>query len=183
MLGGTGLLVASTVTGAVISGNTISGSKASGINSASVSAVIAGNTCFNNGMTQGSNSGIFTSADGQVITGNRCFDNQGGKTQAYGIRVFSGDNIHLAGNLLEGNLTSGLLVGTPTNLNSVPYRKIAATVGNTQTTIAHGLPYIPLSVAVTMTTAGTIWRSAASDATNIYLTADAAARTADVLVG
>lgn len=56
------------------------------------------------------------------------------------------------------------------------------TVGTGQSTIAHGLGYAPTVVAVTMTSAGNIFRSAASDATNIYLTADAAARTADVHV-
>lgn len=56
------------------------------------------------------------------------------------------------------------------------------TVGNTQATIAHGLSYTPKIVAIIMTSAGTIWRSAAIDATNIYLTADAASRTCDIVL-
>jgi hypothetical protein len=58
----------------------------------------------------------------------------------------------------------------------------AQTVGATQATIAHGLAYTPTEVQVTMTSAGTIWKSAASDGTNIYLTADDAGRTAEVFV-
>ncbi len=57
------------------------------------------------------------------------------------------------------------------------------TVNSAQTTIAHGLGYVPKVYSVLMTSAGTIWRSAASDATNIYLTADANARTCDIILG
>lgn len=56
------------------------------------------------------------------------------------------------------------------------------TVGTSEATIAHGLGYTPTEVRVTMTSAGTVWRSSASDATNIYLTADLAGRTCDVSV-
>jgi hypothetical protein len=52
-----------------------------------------------------------------------------------------------------------------------------ATVGTSQATVAHGLTYTPTVVLLLPTSAGQIWRSAASDSTNIYLTADAAART------
>ena len=58
----------------------------------------------------------------------------------------------------------------------------AQTVGTSQATIAHGLGYAPTQVLITMTGAGNIYRSATSDATNIYLTADAAARTAEIFV-
>lgn len=57
------------------------------------------------------------------------------------------------------------------------------TIGASQTTIAHGQSYIPKVYAIVLTSAGQIWRSAASDATNIYLTADAAGRTCDVVIG
>lgn len=56
------------------------------------------------------------------------------------------------------------------------------TVGTSQATIAHGLGYTPTEVRITMTSAGTVWRSAVSDGTNIYLTADSAGRTCDVWV-
>lgn len=58
----------------------------------------------------------------------------------------------------------------------------AQTVGTSQATVAHGLGYTPTVIEWSMTSAGTIWKSAASDATNIYLTADAASRTAEVYV-
>lgn len=56
------------------------------------------------------------------------------------------------------------------------------TVGTSQATIAHGLPYKPTEVLVVMTGDGSIWKSAAANATNIYLTADAAGRTAEIYV-
>lgn len=56
------------------------------------------------------------------------------------------------------------------------------TIGTTQVTIAHGLGYTPTVLLILPTSAGQIWRSAASDATNVYLTADAAGRTCDVYV-
>ena len=181
--GGTGIQLAVNVAYSTVTGNTVSGCKTSGIWIDANDVVVNGNCCVNNGQGQSSNAGIFSDGDNVIISSNRCFDNQGTKTQAFGIRVYSGHNVHLSANLVEGNLTTGLSVGTPTNLNSVPYRKFAATVGATQTAVAHGLPYIPISVTVTMTGAGAVWRSAASDVTNVYLTADAATRSCDVLVG
>jgi len=56
------------------------------------------------------------------------------------------------------------------------------TVGTSQVTVAHGIGYTPSQVTVTMTSDGRVWKSAASDDTNIYLTADAADRTAEVFV-
>ena len=56
------------------------------------------------------------------------------------------------------------------------------TVGTAQATIAHGLGYTPTVVIAQLTSAGQIWRSAAPDGTNVYLTADAAGRTCEVLV-
>lgn len=159
----------------------------------STNGTITGNVCINNG-TNGNTTlynGILVyknsaTTSGFIISGNRCYDTSGGSgTQGYGIRVVgAADNILIAGNLTEGNKVGGQLIdGTATNVNAVPYRKVTATVNSTQTTIAHGLPYTPLAVSVVMTSAGTVWRSASSDATNIYLTADTNGRTCDVLVG
>jgi hypothetical protein len=58
----------------------------------------------------------------------------------------------------------------------------AQTVGASQATIAHGLPWTPREVRIRMTSTGMIWESAAADATNIYLTADDANRTCEVTV-
>jgi hypothetical protein len=58
----------------------------------------------------------------------------------------------------------------------------AKTVNIAQVTVAHGLGYTPTMISVLMNSAGTVWRSAASDATNIYLKADADGRTCEVFV-
>lgn len=53
-------------------------------------------------------------------------------------------------------------------------------IGTVQVTVAHGLSYIPKIIGLVMTSAGIIFQSASPDATNVYLTADAAARTANL---
>lgn len=58
----------------------------------------------------------------------------------------------------------------------------AQTVNIAQVTIAHGLGYAPTQVLITPTSNNTIWKSAASDATNVYLKADADGATAEVYV-
>jgi parallel beta-helix repeat protein len=158
--------------------------------------VAAANVCKNNGQTQAQSNyynGITLWSSGAtvancVVIGNRCFDDQATKTQQYGIRTLNPvDNCTFGQNLVEGNGTTGLSFSSGANTGgttSLPYRKLAGqTVGTSQTAIPHGLPYVPNSIQVTMTSDGNIWRSAPSDATNIYLTADATNRTADVLVG
>ena len=72
------------------------------------------------------------------------------------------------------------VVSTPTAL----FKSLASgAIGTVQVTVAHGLSYIPVIYGVTMTTAGIIFQSAVPDATNIYLTADAAARQANISLG
>ena len=172
---------------ATILGNTVLGAGYGGINlMAGSTGVVANNTVKNCGQNQVTNPGIQVQGSNFVISGNRCYDDQGTKTQEYGIRLYAGDNHQLCGNMVVGNKDVGILVRTtspPTNVNSVPVRKVAATVGSSQTAVAHGLGYIPIAVQVSMTSAGTVWQSAAADATNVYLTADDAARTCDVMVG
>jgi len=56
------------------------------------------------------------------------------------------------------------------------------TVNLSQTTIPHGLGVIPNNIQIIPTSDGRIWRSAASDGVNIYLTADADGRTCDIYV-
>ena len=58
----------------------------------------------------------------------------------------------------------------------------SVTVGTTQISVAHGLGYTPTQALISMSSPGIIYRSAASDATNVYVTADAASRTADIYV-
>jgi len=181
-IAGIGISVTTTARVALV-GNRVSLMARHGIYANSSNCTVSGNVVKNCGTVHVA-AGIALEADNIAATGNRCYDDRTPKLQCYGIRVNAGDNAVLSGNLVDGNLYDGVKVdGGVTNVNAVPYRKIAATVAATQTTIAHGLSYAPLSVAVTMTSAGTVWKSAASDATNIYLTADDAGRTCDVLVG
>ncbi len=70
-----------------------------------------------------------------------------------------------------------------TPATSILVKLAANTVGATQATIAHGLSYTPNIYSIVMTSAGTVWRSAATDAPNIYLTADSASRTCDIWLG
>lgn len=51
------------------------------------------------------------------------------------------------------------------------------TIGAAEATIPHGLAYTPTIVLLLPTSAGQVWQSTPADATNIYLTADAAGRT------
>lgn len=168
--------------GVTVSNNMVADGNRSGI-TISGNAVVNGNICRNNGRTQTGNAAIFVTGGNVTLTGNRCYDDQGAKTQYYGIRLYSGAGYYLSGNRLDGNASTGLFLGTATDVNVVPNRKLTATVNIAQVTVAHGLSYAPQSVAVSMTSAGTVWKSAASDATNIYLSADADGRTCDIMVG
>lgn len=70
---------------------------------------------------------------------------------------------------------------TPTAL----FTQVASgAIGTAEVTVAHGLSYTPTIYGVVMTTAGIIQKSTtATDATNIYLKADAAARQALITLG
>jgi hypothetical protein len=116
----------------------------------------------------------------------------------------SGNAIYLASGLTHSIIQNNRLIGSSAGVNNASgnatnqvgpnhagtFSRVvgvlkalgAQTVGATQATIAHGLAYTPTEVQVTMTSAGTIWKSAASDGTNIYLTADDAGRTAEIFV-
>jgi len=79
-------------------------------------------------------------------------------------------------NTVDSNSQNGIFVSQ--SLRLLP----AVPVGTAQVTVAHGLGYAPAQVLISMTSAGSIHRSAASDTVNIYLTADASSRSADVFV-
>jgi parallel beta-helix repeat protein len=191
-----GIYVYGTSKGVTIAGNEAALASRSGIRVEDcLNFTITGNTCKNNG-TGGSvalASGIYVTkvtnpCSGHLISGNRCYDDQGTGTQYYGLRVVGAvDTVVIGPNLFAGVRSGGsdaYVDPAATNISANAYKKIPAqTVGVAQTTIAHGLPYIPQSITMAMTSAGTVWKSAASDATNIYLTADAASRTCDVYVG
>lgn len=56
------------------------------------------------------------------------------------------------------------------------------TIGTSQATVAHQLPYTPGEIRLQHTSDGRIWESGAATSTIILLTADAAGRTANVWV-
>jgi len=140
------------------------------------------------------NAGINTSGSGSA--GAPGADGADGKTILYGTSApttegVDGDfYIRTTTNMLYGPKSSGTwpsgtsLVG-PDGSDGAGFADIIVDAGGggTHTTIAHGLSYAPTSIQVMMTSAGNAYRSASSDATNIYLTADADSRTADILVG
>lgn len=59
-------------------------------------------------------------------------------------------------------------------------RLVSATVGNTQTTIAHGLGYVPTMVMVLPKVAAYVWQSTPADSTNVYLTASVSGVPVDI---
>lgn len=87
------------------------------------------------------------------------------------------------------NLEAQVLASVPSDAGALPTPSsilttlASGTVGASQATVAHGLSYTPKIYAVVMVTAGTMWQSQAPDATNIYLTADAASRQANIWLG
>lgn len=126
------------------------------------------------------------SVSGNVLTSNRCGDTQATKTQLYGIALTGAPSGNLIGaNLLEGNITTGLLMPAASSgkNDALPSRKVKATVGPTETAVKHGLPFVPQAVSLLKTSAGDVWQSSPPDATNVYLRADAAGRTVEVLAG
>ena len=140
--------------------------------------------------------GAITIAGGHynIVTGNYC--DAGGAGRTIYLQSSPTYNV-IQDNTLVGASASvyetGVWVATSTNKITpnhknnltVPLYGLslgAQTVGTSQATIAHGLPWTPREIRIQMTSAGTMWRSATSDATNIYLTADAAGRTAEVFV-
>jgi parallel beta-helix repeat protein len=182
--------------GVTISGNNSYANKGTGIDIITsgsypvVGGSISGNVCSENG--QDANSprphGISLRGphSGVVIQGNRCFDSQSSKTQKNGIAILDNQstNVLIDGNVVEGNAGAGLFVDpSATGVTVTPIKKLKATIGASQTAVPHGMSYAPQTVSVSMTSAGTVWRSAASDSTNVYLRADGPGRTADLTVG
>jgi len=160
---------------------------------------IAGNTLIKNGNDGSGCIALTSTAARNIVTGNNCTN-----TPGYTISVAgTGDYNQIFGNICPTSTTALNDASTPADIRntssgthnyidalsnstvSKPFgRKIisAQTVNSTQTTIAHGLGYIPNQIDFVMTSTGNIWRSASSDATNIYLTADTNGRTCDIYV-
>lgn len=158
--------------------------------------LVSGNYCANNGQRTTSRAGIWLHAstipiDSIFVLGNRSTDKQATKTQYYGIFLQSTGptNVVISQNAVKGNATNdpnsgGIGFSSSNSYDSAPWHRLAGnTIGTTQVAVAHGLPYAPKSVSISMTSAGQVWQSATADTTNVYLTADAAGRTCDLTVG
>lgn len=172
-------------------GNMASGLRVEGVFSASPARgiMVASNICRNNGRSGGDGISVFGALQVTIVH-NCCYDTQSTKTQRYGISVADNpsgvpnDNLLVGPNLVDGNRDAGLsITSDPTKAQSVPYRKVSATVDSTQTAVPHGLPYAPRATTITMRSPGSVWQSAPPDAVNVYLTADSLSRQVDILVG
>ena len=152
-------------------------------------SVVEGNVSSGNGRdtTQSNRSGISIRGPfvGTVIAHNRCFDPSSPPTQLFGfVTVDDGPkNLVVGPNAFDGNAQGGQSLASGGNVAAVAYRIVSATVGTSQVAVPHGLPYAPRTMSITMTSPGSVWRSSASDATNVYLRADAPGRTAEVTLG
>jgi hypothetical protein len=59
-------------------------------------------------------------------------------------------------------------------------KTVTATIGTSQTTVAHGLGYTPTVVSILIKSNANVWQSAVADATNIYLTSSVASTSVDI---
>lgn len=151
----------------------------------------SGNVCANNGQgtdqTRKDGIQIRGPYTGILVNGNRCYDSQSPQTQLNGIAITDGyaKEVVLSANSVADNAGPGLAVAADAlaNVTVVPQHSLSVAVGTMEVAVPHGLSYPPYTISISMTSPGGVWRSAPSDETNIYLTADAADRSADVLVG
>ncbi len=171
----------------VVDGNLVTDCSAAGITlTRSVDLVVSANTCRDNG-TGSSGAGITLNAVAtSTISRNACDAPTG--AQPTGIN-FTGPatRVVLATNALSSPAGDGL-VGTSANLQdgstTTPTTTVrGVTVGTSATPVAHGLGYTPSAVSIVPTSNATIWRAAPSDANAVYLQADTAGATCEVLVG
>jgi parallel beta-helix repeat protein len=194
--GSSGVLVTD-CRGCALTGNVARSSSRAGIYLQDTrDSVCAGNTLVSNGRSASAGNaraGIVLlqtagACSGNVVSDNRCVDTQSTPTQQYGISVLNS----ASGNLLSSNLLAGnaqasrallLSAAAVSDTYTVPYLPVSATVGTQIVAVAHGLPYTPLAITITMTSAGNIWSAQPADSRNVYLKADAAGRTATITVG
>lgn len=192
-----GIAVAVNSKGTALTGNVLEGCQRSGILLFDCTDfTVTGNICRNNGLDQAQTNhyhGITlwsstATVDKGAVIGNRCYDDQATKTQQHGIRTLNtiGASVVIANNILDGNATAGLTYsfGGATKASTPAWKKIeGVTVTVAGNSIPHGLPYVPQSIVICMTSAGTIYKAGGSDATSVVLKADVDGRTADVYVG
>lgn len=175
-----------------VDGNMVDGNGRSGILLEDANdCVCTSNLCVGNGASAKESyrrSGILLLSKAgpcanNIVSSNRCRGR--GPLQSYGIYAAN----HVEDNLVVNNLTSGNAVagqwreGGDVYRYAEPNRRLSVVVGPQQVAVAHGLPFTPTTVLIGMTSPGSIWRSQLSDATNVYLRADAEGRRADILIG
>ena len=192
-----GIYLEATAPGSTITGNLVVGCSRSGIiGYNAVDFTIIGNVCKNNGQDQTQTNyynGITLwnsagSVDRGIVAHNRCFDDQTTKTQQYGIRTLNtiGASVMIGPNTVDGNGTSGqaFSYGGATAASCPAWKKIAGqTISAAGSSVPHGLPYVPQTVLVYMTSAGQVFKGGNPDATSVVLKADADGRTCDIYVG
>jgi hypothetical protein len=123
-----------------------------------------------------------------TVQANRAFDPTSPPTQVHGTGTAGAvTNVVFDANVVDGNASIShgtMLVDFPGGATLLPTRAIrSVAVGQTQVAVLHGLGHTPGSVVVTARSAGQVWQSAAPNAYFVYLTADAAGRSCDLLVG
>lgn len=91
------------------------------------------------------------------------------------IMASAGTPTGLAGTTENGTLatdTNGIVYRIAAGVwRRVDPKPLTATIGTTQTAVAHGLGYVPTSVGITPAASATVWQSQAADTTSVYLTA------------
>jgi len=59
-------------------------------------------------------------------------------------------------------------------------KSVSSSIGTSQTTVAHGLGYIPTVISILVKSNANVWQSNVADITNIYLTSSVAATSVDI---
>jgi len=133
------------------------------------------------------NYGCYIGGDRNILRNTSI--SEGTMTQNYGLYILSAaDETLIEHNVFTGTWASAIRdLGTNTKIRhnegyDTENYLTNKTVNSTETTIAHELEKTPTKINILKTSDGRIWRSSASDATNIYLTADLDGRTCDIEV-
>jgi parallel beta-helix repeat protein len=176
----------------IIKGNSIKGAAYRGL---MLNTLGAGCYCIVEGnVVQGcAKTGIYTQTSGDLLMqGNIAIGNNtaaaGGENSGFYMNLAS--SAQMDSIALQGNIGSVVTSNWPTDtltdqgmLRVGGFKKVAGSITNVQTSVAHGLGYQPVKVLIKPKGNAVIWESAAADPTNVYLTASVAGPTAcDVFV-
>ena len=180
--------------GCTVTGNTAHENQRAGVTIRdSTDCICTGNVSLQNGRDDGAGprrsgvvlEGASSACAGNIVTGNRCSGGVAALTQLHGLALIGRVEGNLiGGNLLHGNEGAGMLAENASVLNdAIPWRRLDVTVGEQEAAIEHKLSYPPLVMSIAMAGRGQVWRSSPPDERYVYLTADAAGRRAQVVVG